>query len=77
MFLLSFVFHYFQKICERDYAKAKEVFNVLIKENKEYSEYDYKYKMDIKNTRKWTLFVFKWFLFIASIYALTILLINR
>lgn len=79
MFILGFVFHYFQKICERDYIKAKEDFNLLIKENKKYSEWDYNYKkskMDMDNTRKWVLFLFKWLCFMGSIYGLTILLIN-
>ncbi|CAA9195089.1 hypothetical protein [Flavobacterium collinsii] len=79
MLLLSFIFHYFQKICERDYTKAKEDFYLLIKENKKYSEWDYNYKkskMDIDNTRKWVLFLFKLLSFMVSIHGLTMLLIN-
>jgi len=79
MLLLSFIFHYFQKICERDYIKAKEDFYLLIKENKKYSEWDYNYKkskMDIDNTRKWVLFLFKLLSFMISIHGLTMLLIN-
>lgn len=66
---LGFVFHYLQKICDKDYKKAKDEFEIFLKLNNT-SEWDYnfkKYKMDMSNMRKWSAFLFKYLCFISSI----------
>lgn len=71
IFMSGFFFHYFQKICERDYIKAKQDFNLFLNENQERSGWDYnlkKHKMDMNKARKWCSLIFKYICFVSSIF---------
>lgn len=77
IFVLGFVFHYFQKSCERDYKEAKQDFEIFLKENKQNSEWDYNFKknkVDMSYARKWCAFLFKYLCFIGSIVGFLFLL---